>query len=859
LERRGQLDHLQARLEEAASGSGRLIFVGGEAGVGKTSLVTWFGERARATAEVLAGACDPLTTPRPLGPLLDMDPAYAARSDFGPALFRSFLEDVGSRRKPSVVVFEDVHWADQATLDLLRFTGRRVGAMRALFLATYRDDELNARHPLRMLLGDLATQSSVERMYLEPLSREAVSLLARGSGLDASHLYGRTGGNPFFVTEVLLSADERIPATVRDAVLARAARLSPAARSVLDAAAVCGLRVEMWLLKRVADVDSAQVAECVDSGLLRPDALALRFRHELARGAIEEAIDVSESIRLHRAMLAALLSRPHAEADPARIAHHAEAAGDSETVRRYGFEAAQRAARMGAHREAAAEYGRVLRCANGLDGANRARVLEARAFECFVSDQLERSLEGYRDALSQWQQVGDPEHTGRSQLWIARCHWVAGRANEADEAATAAVNVLEGIAPGVELALAYAQRGNLCVLMYRNREAIEWCRRALGVLDRCDDVGGRVHATLVIGLARIAQGDDGGFDDIEDAIRVGGDHGLVDHVARGYFHCARATQIQRRHALTQTWFERGHAFCTEQEHAGFRRALLATRSRSLLNQGFWQDAEAMASEVLAGLAPSSDWRQLEARTVLALLRARRGDAGAAGYLDDSDPYVERMGAELSWSIGLLGARAEVAWLAGDPARALSEASAGLARHLRIGEPWGLGELSYWVWRSGGPRSVPGGAAAPWALQIAGAAEEAAALWKRLGCPYEEAQALAESDSEHALRQATVVFDGLGAKPAAARARRRLRELGAHGIKLGPRASTRANPAQLTARELEVLKLLAEGLSNRGIAERLYVSKRTIDSQVASIMAKLGVSSRTAAAREALRLGLTATD
>lgn len=243
--------------------------------------------------------------------------------------------------------------------------------------------------------------------------------------------------------------------------------------------------------------------------------------------------------------------------------------------------------------------------------------------------------------------------------------------------------------------------------------------------------------------------------------------------------------------------------------------------------------------------------------MLGLLRARRGGSGAASYLDESEEYLAPLGPELSWTIGVLPARAEVACLAGDPARARAEAGSALDGFRRVGEPWGLGELAYWVWRSGGSRSAPEGAAKPWARQTAGHADEAAVLWEQLGCPYEAAQALAESDLESALRRAVETFDQLGAKPAAARVRRRLRERGARGIKLGPRASTRENPAQLSARELEVLRLLALGLPNRDIAERLYVSTRTVDSQVASILSKLGVTSRTAAAREASRLGLTA--
>ena len=857
LERSEQLDRLDALLAETASGNGRLVFIGGEAGVGKTALVSWFAERARSQARVLVGGCDSLATPRPLGPVLDMRLEVEPSRLRGLELYTALLAELGAQRRPTVAVFEDVHWADQATLDLLRFIGRRAGGVRALVIATYRDDEVGPAHPLRILLGDLATQTAIRRMDLAPLSPEAVALLARGSRIDVAHLYRKTGGNPFFVTEVLQSGLEGIPASVRDAVLARAARLSAAGRQALEAAAICGLRVESWLLEGVVGAAAKGVPECVASGLLRPDGPALAFRHELARGAIQEAVAVPTSVSLHRKVVELLQARPEARGvDAARIAYHAEAAGDGETVLAFAPEAARRAARLGAHREAAAEYGRALRFADRLEPEARARLFEGHAFECFVSDQLERSREAREAALVLWRAVGDRRREGDNLCWLTRVHWVAGRARAAEEAAIAAVEVLESEGTSPELALAYAYRGNLSMLMFRNQEAIDWCDRALHQLEQFDDLDARVNALINVGIARVQGGDDAGFAVAEEAIRLGQREGLVDHVGRAMFHCARVCQIQRRHSLAGRWFELGHAYCVGHENEAFRRALLATRARSLLNQGRWAEAEASALELL-DRADSADWRMVEALTVLGLLRARRGDPGAERYLDESGEYADRMGPELSWSIGVLQARAEVAWLAGDLSRAKTEAASAMAGVLRVGEPWGVGELAYRLWRSGGPRKVPDLAATPWARQIAGAAEEAAALWEEQGCPYEAAQAMAESDSEAALRRALDLLDDLGAKPLAAQARRRLRGLGARGIRLGPRISTRDNPRQLTPRELQVLGLLVEGLSNGEIAERLYLSRRTVEHHVDSILGKLGVASRTAAAREASRLGLTA--
>lgn len=855
LERADQLDTLHTLLDEAASGQGHLVFVGGEAGVGKTALVSWFAERLRNKVRILIGACDSVATPIPLGPLQDMGLDLASQGQ-GPNLFRDFPEELGSSRRATVVILEDVHWADQATLDLLRFVGRRIGSRRALVLATFRDDEVGPRHPLRVLLGDLTSHGPVRRMTLAPLSADAVSFLARDAGIDAAQLHRKTRGNPFFVTEVLLAGVEGIPATVRDAVLARAARLTPRARDVLEAAALCGLEVETWLLENVADLSAGALTECVDSGLLRRQDSAVTFRHELARGAVEESIDASRSVWLHRKVMQCLRARPEAEAEAARIAYHAEAAGDGETVLAYAPKVARQAAQLGAHREAAAEYGRALRFAGGLPPEARGKLWEGRGFACFLSDQPELSMQARQAAIELWREAGDRKREGDNLRWLGRLHWVAGRAKLADETLARAVVVLESASPSAELVMAYTARGYFSMLLFRAQEAIDWSDRALCLEKSFNDVAARMDATISMSLARIAAGDDGGFQSVEEAIGPAERTGFVDHVARVCFHCAQLATVQRRHLLSQKWFERGHAYCLDHQNEGFRRAQLAKRARSLLDQGRWAEAEAMAAEVRFG-THYPDWRHLEALTVPSLVRARRGQANALTYLKETDDYVALMGPAFTWSMGALQARAEVAWLSGDHARALAEASSAIEAVLQVGEPWGVGELAYWRWRSGGPRSVPPGASGPWAKQIAGESEEAASLWEKQGCPYEAARALAESDREPALRRALEIFQDLGAKPMTTSVRQRLRGLGARGIRLGPRAAARENPAGLTPRELEVLKLLIDGLPNREIAERLYVSKRTVEHQVESILGKLGVTSRTAAAKEASRLGLNA--
>ena len=318
-------DALLDRLESLRSEGGRLVFVGGEAGVGKTSLVRAFA--AGIDGPILRGSCENLTTPTPLGPLLDVgieidgDPRRVAT-----ALLREL-------DRAQVLVLEDVHWADQATLDVLRVLGRRIDTTRALALVTYRDDEVDRDHPLRIVLGELASAAGVTRLSVPRLSLDAVRALAEPLGADAGAIHRLTHGNAFYVTEILAAPDAALPETVRDAVLARAAILEPPARRLLDVVSVVPTRVELRLLEVVATDDLEQLDECLGSGVLRADGDGVAFRHELARLAVESALAPHRRQALNAAIVRAL----EGSGDVSRLAHHAEGAGDSAAVLEYAL------------------------------------------------------------------------------------------------------------------------------------------------------------------------------------------------------------------------------------------------------------------------------------------------------------------------------------------------------------------------------------------------------------------------------------------------------------------------------------------------------------------------------------------
>jgi DNA-binding CsgD family transcriptional regulator len=857
LERSAFVESLHGWLSEVAAGRGRLVFVAGEAGVGKTALIQHFRDERCNGARVLWGACDALHTPRPLGPLVDVAAATGGRlqdvverGDKPHAVFAALLEELASRT-PAVAVLEDLHWADEATLDVLSLLGRRAESSRALVIVTYRDDELDRAHPLRLVLGEVGAAPGVRRLQLPGLSVDAVGELAAPHGMDAGDLHRRTAGNPFFVTEVLEAGGAGMPATVLDAVLARATRLSPGASALLDAVAIVPPRTEIDLLDAMTAGRLEDLDECLASGMLRFDRDAVVFRHELARLAIEESISPHRRTGLHRAALRALRQPAAGSADLARLAHHAEAAGDSEAVLEFAPQAAARAASLGAHREAAAQYARALRCADGLSATERGDLLERRAHECYVTDQLDDAIEALGLAVDCHRTVGDRLAEGRSLRERSELMWCPGRIGLAEDAGSQAVVVLEELPPGRELGLAYGSVAFLCMQADDADEARSWAARALELGERLDDAEIVVRGLGVIGAVDLLAGASDAMETLELSLRMAEQAGLDDELATTYVNLCRVGLRRRDYAILDRYMEPALVHCSERDLSLWGQHLLAFKARACLDAGLW--AEAVDGAALALRDPgSSPMPRTTANVVLGLARARRGDADAWAPLDASLPYAEMSG-QLGFVAPMAAARAEAAWLEGrhDVVGDMTQNALELAIDRR--SPWEMGELAFRRRRAGIQEETPAGAAEPYAAQLSGDWARAADLWTGMGCPYEAAVALAGADDDDALRSSLAELHRLGARPMAAIVARDLRARGVRDLPRGPRPSTRRNPANLTSREVEVLALVGEGLTNAQIAERLFLAHRTVDHHVSAILQKLGVPTRIQAASEWRRL------
>jgi DNA-binding CsgD family transcriptional regulator/tetratricopeptide (TPR) repeat protein len=861
LERGADLAQLAESLADVGrTARGRVLLVGGEAGIGKTILVRRFCEELAEPASVLWGACDPLFTPRPLGPLLAVageaggELREVVESDALPHEVVAALAGALRAREPTVFVLEDAHWADEATLDVLRLLARRVESLAALVVVTYRDDEVDANHQLRLVLGDLSTTGVVQRLKLAPLSPPAVAVLAEPYDVDAGDLYRKTNGNPFFVVEALAAGAEAIPATVRDAVLARAARLGPDARALLDAVAIVPPRAELWLLEAIAGELVAHLDECLGSGMLTADSAGVAFRHELARLALEESVPLKRKVDLHRRALAALAEPPHGVRDLARLAHHADAAGDVDAVLRFAPPAADHAASLGSYREAAAQYARALRYGDRLAPAERAELLAGRSRSCYLTDQNDEAIEALEAVVECRRSLGQQLEEGDALRWLSEILWCPGRVRESEQAARDAVTLLETMPPGRELAHAYSNLAHICATAARFEEGAAWAARALELAERVGATQIALEASTRVGGFELAEQGPGR---LERVIELARPAGLDEHVGRAYIILLAAAIGTREYDVAERHVQPAIDYCSERGLERDRLYVLVYGARVDLDRGRWAEAADAAAAVLR-VRRTSVTPRIVALVILALTRARRGDPDHAALLDEAWALAEPTGEPTRWD-HVAAARAEVAWLAGDRdgvARATEETLA-----LAVERDWGslIAALGAWRRRVGLDWHAVPVSAEPYTLELAGDWERAAERWRELGCPYESALALAETENEESLRRALDELQALGAKPAAAIVTRRLRERGARGLPRGPRPATQGNPAGLTAREIEVLRLVADGLRNGEIAARLVLSERTVGHHVGAILRKLGVSTRAQAGAEAVRRGIVAQD
>jgi DNA-binding CsgD family transcriptional regulator len=855
LEREDFLGALGEYAEDAAAGRGRLVLVTGEAGIGKTALIDAF-RASRPDVRWLWGACDGGFTPRPLGPLYDIAASAGGRLRdlVSPGterneMFAGILEEL-AKAGPTGVVVEDLHWADEATLDWLSHLSRRVGNLPVLVLVTSRDDEPGDDRLLAEVMGRLATHGSTRRIRLPRLTAQALKHLAGAQY--AEELHALTGGNPFYVGEVLAMGATEVPPSVADVVGARVRGHSPDAQRILAAAAILGRPSQASLLAAVAGVSPAAVDECSASGALLEDGQDLVFRHELTRRAVEDAVPRVQATELHRI---ALLALEREGADVAELTHHAVCAADVAAVLRHAPRAGRAAAEASAHREAIIQFQRALTHVDRMTPVEHADLEEALAESLTVRDQCAEAEEHWQGAITIRRVLGDRIALSRCLRRSGYCLLRLCRTEEARTVEHECYELMRDADDCVERAIAFWVRGVSDHLPLEDRRAaIEECAR-IGK-DLGDDA--LVGKALLAGAFMVSRSGAMDFGALEKALVHGKRSGDTWLTASAYANIHEAKVEQLRFGLPPDVYEEGLAYCLDHEQHTYALFLRGSRVKELVRRGANEEAIDLALACLEeSISPIN-----KMHVTIGLVRAgfRLGRPEARVWLDDL--WTLGLANNQSyWLVSVATAAAEAAWLLGDQSLLTEHLDEiyrrGLDDHPSLATglgTWAHGDLTSWLSRLGRSVDRDHRLPAPYSLEVAGQYAEAADAWHELGCPFEEAVALTWTGDPGSMLHALEAFTDLGAAPAAANVRRLLHE---RGIKVPaqrrPRATTAAHPAGLTTREAEVLDVMRGGLTNAQIAQQLYLSPRTVDHHVSSILTKLGVTNRSDAVARARAL------
>jgi DNA-binding CsgD family transcriptional regulator len=858
IERELFLASLQKSFQRADHEEGHCIYISGEAGIGKTSLVKAFCSTVKNRCKIYKGTCDALFAPRPLAPLYDIllqirkkPPEQSHATEDRTALFTEIFHHLKNENEISLIVFEDIHWADEATLDFIKFLSRRITQLRCLFILTYRDNEIHSHHPLRNVFGQLSADT-FSRMELLPLSKTAVEKMAQEKGYKGEDVYSISGGNPFYVNEILASYSVGVPDNIRDSILSSYNRLDEGTKYIWQILSVLPTAFEVKFLEKIEPSYNASIHNCLDLKILIIKDGLIFFKHELFRRTIESSLSPLLRIELHKTILQLFQESFAKNGEIERIVHHAKAANANEVVVRYSPLAAKQAAKLGAHVQASRLYRAAIEHYQGNDADTLISFYESAAYECYLSNQIKEAIIYTGKIMLILEKKHDVEKKSGCVRLLSRLWWLEGDKSKSELYAVEAIDLLNGEPPSTAKAMALSNMSQSKMLSDDIEECIFWGEKAIEMAKELNDEQVLCHALNNVGtaLAKTRASREKGNALLKESLAIALHNSYHEHVARAYTNLGSTAVMMKDYDFAKKILEEGVHFGDEKDLDSWVTFLFSELARLHFETGDWNKASQIAETVLKNDRLGRLGKN-EALVVLAKIKMRKGDPCALQLLLDAEKAAIEL-KELPTMIPVLTGLLEYEWITGTKIIKADTLDLVISMVEQKGNVFANSEFSFWLLKARNRHIRLKEFYAGYQASHSSLAAKASALWKSAGCPYEEALLLFEGNDEDK-RKAIEIADKLGATIVFEKMKHLMRACGIKRLPRGLRATTKQNIANLTQRELDILELLKEGLQNKEIGARLFISPKTVDHHISSILFKLDVNSRSKAVHQALQL------